>query len=456
MYGAFFRHVAFPLYETHLRGRATLRRLAELERSQWLPPGTLEELGFRRMQDALRFAEERVPFYGRRFAEYGVRARDVHAPEDLARFPILTKAEIRAHGPELVAEGVGAKLYPSGTGGSTGEPVQFMVDHRTYEHRIAAEIRSDRWAGADLGEREAHVWGIPLQKEPVIRRYKRLLHETVLRRRMLCAFDLTDARLREVVEEMSAYAPRVVVGYVNPLYSVARYALARGLPLPRPRGVVATAERLFAHQRELLERAFRAPVFDRYGCREVMLLAAECDRHEGKHVNVENVFVELYRAGKPAPVGETGEVLISDLVNRTMPLLRYKNDDLAIMSPRRCSCGRGLPLLASVEGRVLDMIVGPDGRLLAGEFFPHLFKDHPEIRRFQVHQARDRAITVKLLPGDGFHPGLPRIVEHRLKEFLGERARVAIEVVDDIPVTVGGKHRVTVSEVPIELGAIGS
>src|SRR5271155_4207336 len=106
MYGAIYRHVLFPVYEARIRGRATLARLAELERSQWQPAAVLRERSFLSMVDALRFAEQHVPFYRRRFAEYGVSPSQVKAPEDLARFPILTKEDLRAHAPELVAEGV--------------------------------------------------------------------------------------------------------------------------------------------------------------------------------------------------------------------------------------------------------------------------------------------------------------------------------------------------------------
>ena len=454
MYGPLLRHVLLPLYETRLRGRATLRRLAELERSEWQSSQQIAEQAMRSMQQALTFAEQHVPYYRRRFAEYGVRAKNVHSPSDLVVFPVLTKSELRAHAAELVAEGVRAPLHASGTGGSTGEPLRFGFDHRTYEHRIAAAMRADGWAGAKLGEPEVHVWGAALGDESAARRMKKLAHEILLRKRMLNAFDLSAARLEVVVDTIARTKPGVVIGYTNPLYAVARFALASGKRLPAPRGVVATAERIFAYQRELIERAFSAPVFDRYGCRELMLIAAECERHEGKHLNAENVFLELYRGSRPALPGETGEVLLTDLVDRSMPLIRYKNDDLAVMSQAACSCGRGLPLLASVEGRVLDMIVGPDGRLLAGEFFPGLLKDHPGIDRYQVYQFEDRSISVRLLPGAGFDPALPTLVEKKLRAILGERARLSVEVVPNIPMTRGGKHRVTVSEVPLELGAL--
>lgn len=450
MYGALFRNVLFPLYETRLRGRETLTRLQELERSQWRSEDDLRELNFRRLIEALRYAEQNVPFYRRRFAEYGVRARDVQSPDDLTRFPVLTKSDLRAHGPELVAEGFTGKLYPSGTGGSTGQPVRFFYDHRTYEARIAAAMRADGWAGARVGEKELHVWSRNIQKTPRLKQLKMDLHTAVLRKKMVCAWELHEEKLAELVDEIVKYEPRVIIGYATPLYHLARYALDTGKRLPSPRGIISSAERLFQHQREMIERAFGAKVFDRYGCREVMLIAAECERHEGKHLNMENNFVEILRGGRPARPGEAGEVIVTDLVNRSMPFIRYKNEDIATFSAKRCSCGRGLPLLASVEGRVLDMIVGPEGQLLAGEFFPHLLKDYPSVARFQVHQDRQRAITVRLVPGDGFEPETPRLVEHALRRFLGERATIRIEVVQDIPLTAAGKHRLTVSEVPVD------
>ncbi|WP_438034885.1 phenylacetate--CoA ligase family protein [Sorangium sp. So ce204] len=405
------------------------------------------------MLDALRFAEQKVPFYRRRFAEHGVRVADVKAPEDLVRFPVLTKADILAHGRELLAEGYTGKLIASATGGSTGESLRFYLDHGTYEHRIAAAMRSDGWAGAKVGEKELHIWGTPILNESLLKKRKRELHEAILRKKYVSAFDLSEQRLAAVVDDIVRYRPNLIIGYTNPLYHTARFALETGRELPAPRGLVCSAERLFDHQRWTIERAFNAPLFNRYGCREVMLLASECDRHEGLHINMEGVYLELVHDGRHATPGEPGEVIVSDLISRSMPLLRYKNEDIAIGSASACSCGRGLPLLASVEGRVLDMIVGPDGRLLAGEFFPHLLKDYPSVKRYQVHQDRSGAITIKIVPAKDYQDEHARLIEQALRKQLGDRAVLRIRVVDDIALTGGGKHRVTISDVPSRLDA---
>ncbi|WP_437278634.1 phenylacetate--CoA ligase family protein [Sorangium sp. So ce375] len=439
------------MYETKLRGRATLAYLGELERSQWRPERELRELSWRKMMAALRFAEQSIPFYRRRFAEYGVRVKDVHAPEDLARFPVLTKADLRAHGSELIADGWRGKLFRSGTGGSTGEPARFFYDHTTYECRSAAALRSDAWAGGRIGDKELYIWGIPTL-EPRWKKAKRTLHEALIRKKTVSAWNLSEERLAGVVDEIWRYQPALVVGYTSPLYYTARYAVETGRRLPTPKGIIATAERLFPHQREVIERAFQAPVYDRYGCREMMLIGAECERHEGKHLNVENVFVEVLHGGRHARPGEPGEVVLSDLVCRSMPLLRYKNEDVVIAAEKACSCGRGLPLLASVEGRVLDMIVGPDGQLLSSVFFPYFFKDNPTVDRYQVYQDKTRAITIKIIPNEGYRPETSQAIERDLRRFLGERADIRVQLVRDIPVTSGGKFRFTVSEVPIEFG----
>ena len=446
LYGGLLRTALYPVYETRLRGRRTLTRLADLEHSQWAPERQHVEENFRKMKEVLVFAETWIPFYRRKFAEHGVSARRVQDPSDLKDFPVLTKADLRHHGAELVAENWKGELFRSGTGGSTGEPARFYYDHETYECRIAAAMRADRWAGARLGDREYHLWGVQLMSQSLQKKLKNLVYQAALRRKFVSSFELSEGRLDEVLEDLAAYAPAVVIGYTNPLYFLAKHALEKGFALPAPRGIVATAERLSAPQRETIEKAFGARVFDRYGCREVMLIASECERHEGKHLNMENVFVELWSGGRLARPGEPGEVLVTDLVNRSMPLIRYQNQDVAVASSERCSCGRGLPLLASVEGRVLDMIRGPEGQLLAGEFFPHLFKDFPEVAKFQVHQARDLAITVKLVPGTGFSPDVAHMVEAKLRRFLGERAKIQVDVVLDIPLTKGGKHRVAISE----------
>src|SRR6201999_3728609 len=132
--------------------------------------------------------------------------------------------------------------------------------------------------------------------------------------------------------------------------------------------------------------AFQAPVFNTYGGREFMLMASECPTHQGLHISADNLILETVdESGRPV-TDRVGRVLITDLHNLRMPFIRYANGDFATIDSRPCPCGRGLPLLAHIEGREADVIRLADGRSLTGLYFVHFFKDFPGIRYYQVIQ----------------------------------------------------------------------
>jgi len=215
MYSSLFRHVLFPLYESGLRRRETLGTLGELEQSQWLSPEALQTLSFRRLLEALRNAEKHVPFYRRRFAEFGVRVSQVQAPEDLAKFPIVTKDDVRRFPEEFFAENFRGSSYRSATGGSTGSSMTFYYDHSAYERRIAAALRANRWAGAELGDPEVHIWGQPPGEVRNIRHWKRDIERLFWRHKYISSFHLQQDKLQETLRAILNYAPRIIVYYTH-------------------------------------------------------------------------------------------------------------------------------------------------------------------------------------------------------------------------------------------------
>src|SRR5262249_582338 len=134
----------------------------------------------------------------------------------------------------------------------------------------------------------------------------------------------------------------------------------------RPRGIISAAMVLHSWERKVIEEVFACPVTNRYGCEEVSLIACECERHEGLHINADGVFGEILRAGQPAAPWVAGSVVVTDLANYAMPMLRYKVGDVAAFAQNRCSCGRGLPMLERLEGREADYVTTPTGELISG------------------------------------------------------------------------------------------
>jgi phenylacetate-CoA ligase len=296
------------------------------------------------------------------------------------------------------------------------------------------------WAGARMGRRTLFLWGGAVGDPHPLKQFKERLYHSAFARRMLNSFHMTDANLGDYADAIDAYRPEVIVGYVGPLVRLAQWLLENGRQVARPVSVLGAAEALHDFQRELLERAFGCPAYNTYGCREVMLIASECEHRRGLHVNADHLVVELHGAQ-----GGPGEVLLTDLSNDGMPLLRYANGDMATASADTCPCGRGLPLLSRVDGRVLDAIRTPDGRLLPGEFFPHMLKDVPGLKRFQLVQRELDRLELSLVCGEAFDDASLAYIRREVAKVAGERVGLECRIVDDIPLTPSGKLRVTVS-----------
>ncbi len=442
IYESLFRQVLFPLYESTLRRRNTLRYLKEYEDSQWLDAERVEEIQWRKLQELIGHCWENVPYYRRSWSELGIsNPGDIASKQDFARLPVLDKPTIRANFEQLIASNYRDKVFYKATGGSTGEPLRFGYTRESYERRLAIMWRGYGWSGTRLGQRTLYLWGVPGRQK-----YKDRLYHAAFNRHMLSAFAMSESRMAEYADAIDRFRPETIVSYVAPIVRLSEWLLANGRKLWRPQRVLGAAEALHESQRELIERAFGCPAYNTYGCREFMLIAAECEHREGLHVNADHLCVELSTS-----LGSDGhgphDIVVTDLHNYGMPLLRYMNGDLATPGGQRCSCGRGLPLLSSVGGRRLDALRTPAGRYIPGEHIVYAFLGATGIRRYQIVQKRLDAFDITLVRDCDFDESVIELMRHELIKIIGEDVTLNFHYADDLPLTPSGKHRVTISEV---------
>lgn len=444
MYEGLFRHALFPAYETLVRRRPTAAYVAEYERSQWLDPQALEALQLRKLNGLLDHCWRHVPFLRTHWHEHGLRPGPLSEVGELAAYPTLTKAQISAHYDGMIAEPWRGKTLTKTTGGSSGDPFRFEYTMDVYARRTAVMWRGYGWGGAGLGTRTAYLWGTGLRKGGWGGLKDRLYHGA-FNRRFFDAFSLSDANIDERIDEIARLRPKAVVGYVSPVAIVARRMLQTGRTLAGVRGVLTGAEPLYEAERQDIERAFGCAVFNTYGSREVMLMATECDRHEGLHVNADHLVLETLGADGAPVTGTSGAVAVTDLHNLGMPMVRYLNGDRATRALSNCSCGRGLPLLASVDGRVLDLIEAPNGRHVPGEFFVYVMLDWPDVRQWQVVQTAPDCVQFRLVvPAPWTDERRARLIT-KVQSTTGTALRVEIVEVASIPALRSGKRRLTVS-----------
>lgn len=441
------RYGVFPFHERVLRRRRIATHRRAVDATQWWPREQLLAHQWQELQRLLTHAYAQSPYWRRAFDEAGCPPAGIATYDDFQALPPLTKRDIRAHRADMVTRDHVGRTWTKATSGSTGEPFQFDYTPDSYDWRVAVSRRGYGWAGYEEGMRQVSVWGaFAIGPRPSYLLLKDRLRERMAGRILVDSLKLDERRMEELFDTINRFKPWNIVGYTNPLHAFARYVSARGGLRVPIHSVISAAEKLYPHQRQDIEAAFGCPVFETYGCREFMLIGAECEEHQGLHVSAENLFVEvLTESGRPARHGESGELVITDLHNYGMPFIRYRMGDMAVWSDDVCACGRGLPLLKAVSGRLLDAIRMPDGTVVPGEFFPHVFKEFRQVRQYQIVQDTLDVLRVCIVKGPGYDEAVEADIQRQLRRIFNSALTIRVEYLDEIPLTPAGKLRVTVS-----------
>jgi phenylacetate-CoA ligase len=247
--------------------------------------------------------------------------------------------------------------------------------------------------------------------------------------------------------------PRIIQAYARAVVLLARFFKARGLTPHRPHSLITSAEVLEDEDQRLVEEVFGCPVFNRYGCREVSVIASECPAHDGMHVMAEGLYLEIETPRGPASPGQMGSILVTDLLNHAMPLIRYRIGDLGEWAEGPCRCGRHLPRLRRVAGRVTDFLVGCSGQLVSGVFLATYVVAHrPSLGQVQICQDHPGAVVYRVRPGRDYHRTADLEYLQRLtRQYLGAAARVEVELVEALPAEASGKFLFSRSRVTPEL-----
>ena len=419
LYNTLARHVLAPSLDL-LRGTHTMRELAELEKTQWWSPQRIEALQAERLHRLIEHAYSRVPYYRKVMLERGLTPTDITSTADLSKLPLLTKDIIRANLEEVCSEGPArSRLILSHTSGSTGNPLLFYGsrdEQRT--HGLARAIRARGWAGVKLGDRSLHLH---MQPEPSRKReipgkwVRRELKRTV----GVDATGISELTLPVLLERMKRLEPFYLGGYPTVIHFIALFIKKSGLTTPHPFSIITGGEQLLDHQREPITDVFGTEPYSKYSSFENWEMASECPSHGGMHVNAEDYILELVgEEGLPTPAGERGNVLITNLFNYGMPLIRYENGDCSSLTTAPCPCGRGLPLLDSPLGRTTDFIYTGSGRRVVALGIPFNKLAPLGVTQYQIVQDEPGRILLRLTAPEATTASARMAVENGARQLL--------------------------------------
>ena len=424
-----------------LRHPSSFRVLEEMRDTQWLPPTALRSLQARKLADLLHHCLSNVGFYSSR--------DDLPSPEAVegdpglwSRLPVVDKETILGDPGAFTAPGV-RDVSCKSTSGSTGRRFSFLVDRAGTDRERAAELLGYEILTGVPRPRILSVWGARLDVETGESSLRRRLREVSSAFRVVPGYDLDRGTAEVVAAAVRRFRPRLLIGYPGTLLELTSLADRETLELPWPEAYLATGERLLPHVKDRLEELTGRPVLRRYGSREFGCIACECAAGQGMHIMEERVLVEVLRDDlvTPCPPGEEGELVITDLDRRVMPLVRYRTGDLGILSATACDCGRGLRLLEELNGRTLDLVLCPDGSRIGGFLWPNLVRKVPGVVRFRLVQEESSSVTMMVELSPDAEPGSLEKLRRAGEERLAGRIGFRVEETGDFPVTASGKHR---------------
>ena len=445
------RSIAASLRGFQLRswryGAETERLVEEtLEREHWNQK-QWREWQEKRLAYVLYRAVRCVPFYREQWIEKR-KSGDRSKWERLENWSLLDKEFLRSNPQAFVAEDCNVRqMFYDHTSGTTGKSLDLWLSTDAVRFWYALfEARCRGWYGVSRKDHWA-ILGGQLVTSQQQRKPPFWVWNAALKQLYMSSYHLAPDLIRHYVDALRRYHIEYLLGYTSALYEIAQGILQLNQRV-KMAVVVANAEPIFAYQREMIEEAFQCKMRETYGMAETVAAASECE-HGSMHLWPEAGWLEVFKDSKPQPLGTPGELISTGLINADMPLIRYRTGDSITLANKEttCPCGRTLPLIASVDGRVDDVLYTSDGRAI-GRLDP-VFKSRLPVREAQIIQETLDTVRVRYVPDVGFTSDAACSLIERLRERLGE-VEVILESVQQVPRTANGKFRAVVCNLTAE------
>lgn len=426
---------------TYLAGLRIGERLKELERTQFLTAQELQELQLNKLRRLVEHSYQTVPVFKQRMADRLLKPQQIKTFQDFAHIPMLTKEELRENAARMISSNPPTKLHVASTSGSTGIPLKFYRDARTFGYALAATYRGLKWHGIAGGAKEAMLWGVPVN---INDRLKARIKDGLLNRFREKEYNITPEILYDFYSKVKRRRPVFLSGYTSMIYEFAFFLAEQSLD-GRELGLKiakCTSETIHEHQRQLIEKVFGCQVVSEYGSAETGIISFECE-HRGHHLMNDCVYVEYVdEAGNPTK-GEGARLLVTDLNNYTLPMIRYEIGDLGTPVDEKCGCGRGLPLIKNIVGRASNIAIGVNDKIYHSIIFYYIMKGFMAkgggIKQFKVIQEAKDRLTFQIVKAQGFNESKINYIDQKIRSYFGERMGIDYQFAEAIPRDPSGK-----------------
>ena len=438
---------AWCAYNAYRQGVHFRQKLAETEERLNGSREAILQFQWKRVTRMLKHAYETTTYYRALFDSLRIRPEAIQLPLDFLQIPTLEKPTIQERLGDLISRTFSKnQLMRNATGGSSGTPLIFYQDRGYWNKRNLCVYYFDRWAGWNFGERQLIIWGLPANHSKASSA-KEKLNNYWRNHWQFDGFNVTEAKMVNLYKKMGRWCPQTILAYASSLYGFAQCLHQNGLtPDWGLNGIISSAEMLHPHYRKLAEQVFQTQVFNRYGSREVGLIAMECGAGR-MHINCEGVYLEI---DSDDPYTQPGEIIITQLNNYGMPFIRYRIGDVGVLSSEVCPCGNRTPILGDLLGRTTATFRSKYGRWIHGGYFTQQFYGLKTVNQFQLIQESYDLCKLKLVVDDAFTDDTLGLIVRKIKDALGSDVQVETNFVEKIPQPPSGKMAYTISKVMAE------
>jgi phenylacetate-CoA ligase len=403
-----------------------------------------------RLFKLLNYSIKYVPFYKKIAKKENFNLSLDTIFEDIKQFPIINKSTIRNYHEKLCSNH-NNKIYRINTsGGTTGEPVRIPQGKNYFFKGHAATLAFNEIGNCYPGTKTIKLWGderdILNDSKGILSLFLKIFKNLSFQN----SFMMSEKTLLKYINEINEEKPRCIIAYVQSIYELAKFIEYHDIDIHSPNSIITSSGVLTPRVKGFIENTFKTRVYNRYGSRELGLIGMSCEKSSKLHINMYQQYVEITNdRGERIPSNQKGNIIITNLNNYIMPLIRYKIGDVGSLNKKDCKCGRGLIRLNKIYGRVVDIFKNSSGDIIDGEYFTHLFYFVKNLKKFQVIQEKKDLIKIFLVTIDGtkLENNVESAIINKIKIVMGENCRVIIDYVNSIHPSKSGKHRYTISNI---------
>lgn len=403
-----------------------------------------------RLFNILDYTIKYVPYYRKLANENNIVISRNSIFEDIKQFPTLTKEIIRKNWNLLHPDLSGIKYVINASGGTTGEPVKIIQTNDYLLKRKSAVLVFDEISGYKVGDRIVKLWG---DEKEIIQKTKGLLKivytffkNTIFQN----SFRMSEKIILQYINQINRKKPKIIITYAQSIFEIVKYIKRKNLEIFKIDSIITSAGVLSKKVKMLIEEVFGCRVYNRYGSREVGLIAMSCKESDKLHINMYHQYIEILNEyNEILGEHEKGNIIITNLINYGMPLIRYKIGDIGSIDKSTCNCGINLIRLEKVYGRTVGIFKNEKGELIDGEYFTHLFYFMENLKKFQIIQEEINKITLFLVTVDNNHLSkeIEEDLKYKIKIVMGNNCEIIINYVSKIKVPKSGKFQYTISKV---------